>query len=242
MRFVNMHKVLNESATYVIANYFFQSLDDFVRDFTGSEKIKSLNYKIDKSEVNIKTNGILPPGIVLPFVSYNIENKIGLVYSNFDKRLDMYTSKFSESKDILSNLLYCLMSLKITENLSVGINFKAECNTGKTRLSIFNTKINNDTISNWDSNKGFNVSIPMYLKDFGCIATYSVSKKQGGKDKNSVEIIDYIYIISVNYNFDLKIDNVDVKKRLEYVENLVNNTSKLYVDFCNKCKEITDLC
>ncbi len=233
-------QIIEEKATYVIANYAYSQLNDFIGDFTGSNKIRHLGYEIKKARIDISSN--MPVGIPLPVVAYDIENSVHLLYSLIDRRLDLLADDYdSKNKDILNNLFLNLAKFKISDDIAVGINFVADCCTNKKRLCLFNTKINNDTINNWDSNMGFKLFIPMKLEDYNCVANYSVSKLQGGLNSNGI-IDDYIYRISVNYNFVINADKADIEERLQYFENIVSSTANLHENFCNKCDEISRLC
>lgn len=233
-------QIIDEKAIYVIANYAYSQLNDFVSDFTSSDKIKHLDYEIKKAKIDISSN--MPVGIPLPFVAYDVENSVHLLFSLIDRRLDLLADNYDDkNKNVLNNLLLNLAKFRLSDDISVGINFIADCCTGKKRLCLFNTKIDNNTINNWDSNMGFKLYIPMKLDTYNCVANYSVSKLKGGINVNGA-IDDYVYRISVNYNFAINADKANIEERLKYIENIVSSVASLHNDFHNKCDEISRLC
>lgn len=233
-------QIIDEKATYVIANYAYSQLSDFIGDFTSSDKIKNLGYAIRKAKIDISSN--MPVGIPLPVIAYDVENSVHLLFSLIDRRLDLLADDYSDkNKDVLNNLFLNLVKFKISDNIAIGINFVADCCTDKKRLCLLNTKINNSTIDDWDSNMGFKLFIPMKLDAYNCVANYSISKLQGGKATDQ-EFVDYIYKISVNYNFVINADKANIEERLKYFDNIVSSTADLHKNFRNKCDEISKLC
>ncbi len=232
--------LLNEKITYVIANYNYQDVNEFDRDFKNNKNIEILDLNIQDIDVKIEPQNVVPI-MQIPLKAYNINNCIQLVYSRFDVRLDIFSNDYKKSKDILDSLLLVLAQFKLSEISAIGINYDVECNTGDRRLSIFNTTINDDKISKWSSNKGFKLSIPFELDEYETIATYTIKKLHGGKlPDNNFE--DYVYGISVNYNFTLTKDKGDISALLTRLKNIVSYTESLHEDFKKKCEEITNLC
>ncbi|MBQ8460034.1 hypothetical protein IJ541_08025 [bacterium] len=236
-----IYKLLNERATYVIANFNYSGPQAFEKDFYESDSIQELKLDLKPAQIKIEPNNVVPVGFPLPIKAYRINDSIDMVLSGMDRRLDLMTDKYSVHHELLDKLLLRLAQTKISDITAIGINYDAECNTGTKKLSIFNTKINDETIGNWSSNNGFRVLIPFNLEKYDSVATYTIQKIKGGNlsDKSFEE---YVYGVSVNYNFVLKADKANLSKQVKRLEDIISYTDDLYKDFETKCKEITNLC
>ena len=230
--------IVKRNATFVIANCFFEDgPEGFKTKLDNSEFKKYNNFK--QAPIKFTANGI-PNAVIenLPIIAFS-DNNIKVLYSGMDRRIDISTNEYDNNKDLLKDILTILVDFKLTEINAIGINYSADCRTDHNRLSIFNERINDNTFSNWSDNLGFTVTIPLQLKKFDCIGTYTVRKLAGGNTEDS--FVPYLYQITVNYNFDINMVGVGARDRLDFIEKLVNNIEKLYKDFNKKCEEITSL-
>lgn len=236
-------KILKQDAAFVIANcMFYEGIDEFKQKFNDDVRIKNLKLDFEKVPVTVQYKGVMPVELVqhtLPIVGYK-SNSLKILYSEPDRRINISSDSYEEDKNTLKEMLSILVEFKLPEISAIGINYSAICSTGKKRLSIFNEKINDKTISNWSKNKGFTTIIPIDLDNFGCLATYTI-KRLYDEIKSNSKIKNYVYNIAVNYNFEITSLGSNIRERLLNVEKIVSNIDKLYDDFNNKCKEITDL-
>lgn len=230
---------LTEKAIFVIANYKFGNANYFCDELEKSESYKT--YLADFKKIPIKSNPPLPENFPMPLALYRNNGGNEFIYSVGDARLDISINDYSNNKDLPANWLFILAQFKLQDISAIGINFNANCKTSD-RLSIFNEKINDETITNWSKNTGFTLTIPILIDESNnCTATYKITKIQGGKDKDLNITEQYVYNISVNYNFIINEDKADTMKRYEKLKTISNKINELYSDFNNKCNEFTRL-
>lgn len=233
----------NQTVSIVADNCFFEGgIKEFetkLNEIISGYNIKRKLYKIP---LDIQTDQPIPKEIreTFPVIAFEYCN-FTIIYSLVERKIIITSNKWELLDiDLLKQLFNDLISLKIQDIENVGVNFIADCCTHKKRLSILNTKINDTTVSNWSKNKGFELTIPIELKEFQCFATYKILKSSGGKQEDGT-FKEYVYKISTNYNFNISYLGFDLIKRLRTVRKINVYINKLYQDFITKCMEITRL-
>lgn len=227
-----------ENATFVIANYNFNSIRQFENEFQNSDSCKQFIDGFEKVPIKIKGEIPLPIDVEVPVTAFRKDFQ-QITYSLLEHRLDISTKDYSNDSVILKNMLLTLSQFKLQEINAIGINYNLECNTGEKRLNIFNLEIDK-RIKDWSKNEGFSIIIPFSLSDYPCIATYSIEKVIGGIQEDG-SFINYVYSIAVNYNFEMTEDKADIIKRLDKVKHIIEDIDTLYATFIEKCGEIIDL-
>lgn len=230
--------IIKEEVQFVVTDYNFASVDDFITSLEASESCKNLLSYFEQAKVaSLKVNGMTLPFDGQKVIAlFNQKNgKIQFRYNFVNKTLEIASRDFNTDKELLERLLMTFTQLKAQDISSVLLSFMIHYNTGKNKLKMFNEQIH-IKMTDFKHNNGFTVYIPVDLmQELGCQAAYEISKVSGSENDA------HIYQITSNYEFKLIVDKANILNRLKELESIKNKINDVHNRFIKTGKEIIDL-